>query len=108
MMRRAREAGTPDSCLRAIVDLMRRRGIPPAEASEASGGSSDAPAPADSASAPDEVATAIAISNAISARPAATDSALQANSLTREGLDSLLFRIAADSAMSVRYTAGLR
>jgi hypothetical protein len=35
MMQRAREAGAPDSSLRAIVDLMRRRGIPPAEASEA-------------------------------------------------------------------------
>jgi hypothetical protein len=51
---------------------------------------------------------AIAISNAISANPASADSALQANTLTREGLDSLLFRIAADSAMSARYTAGLR
>lgn len=35
MMQRAREAGAPDSSLRSIVDLMRRRGIPPAEASEA-------------------------------------------------------------------------
>jgi len=75
-------------------------------ATAACGGASDTSA--DTAAAPDEVAIAIAISNAISANPAAADSALQANSLTREGLDALLFRIAADSAMSVRYTAGLR
>lgn len=74
----------------------------------ACGGSSDTAPPAEMASAPDDVTMAIAISNAISANPSAADSALLANSLTREGLDSLLFRIAADSALSARYTAGLR
>jgi len=77
-------------------------------AAAACGGSNETPAPASSASAPDDVALAIAISNAIRANPAVADSVLTANALTAAGLDSLMFRIAADSAMSVRYTAGLR
>jgi hypothetical protein len=77
-------------------------------AAAACGGSKETPAPASNASAPDDVALAIAISNAIRANPAVIDSVLAANTLTVAGLDSLMFRIAADSAMSVRYTDGLR
>lgn len=34
------------------------------------------------------------------------DSILQANSLTRAGFDSLLYKIAADSTLSAQYSAG--
>lgn len=53
-----------------------------------------------------DVTLALAISAALTAHPASSDSVLAANGLTRAGLDSLLYRIAADSTMSRQYSAG--
>jgi hypothetical protein len=53
---------------------------------------------------PPEVARAVAVSRGIDANPAAADSVLAANGLTRAGLDSLMYTIAADSALSAAYT----
>jgi len=67
----------------------------------ACGGSDSAATPA-----ADDVSTALAVARGIDANPAAADSVLGAYGLTRDLLDSLMYRIAADSAMSARYTAG--
>lgn len=53
-----------------------------------------------------EVTLALTIANGIEAAPAMADSILQANSLTRAGFDSLLYRISADSTLSAQYAAG--
>lgn len=53
---------------------------------------------------PPEVARAVAVARGIDAEPAAADSVLAANGLTRAGLDSLMYVIAADSALSAAYT----
>lgn len=55
-----------------------------------------------------EVTLALAIAKGIDAAPAAVDSVLQANGLTREGFDSLLYRIAEDGELSAQYTSGRR
>lgn len=55
-----------------------------------------------------EVTLALAIAKGIDAAPAAVDSVLQANGLTRAGFDSLLYRIAEDGALSAQYTSGRR
>lgn len=72
----------------------------------ACGGAKEAPEAEPSVSA--DVTLALAISAALAANPASSDSVLTANGLTRDGLDSLLYRIAADSAMSAQYSAGRR
>lgn len=53
-----------------------------------------------------EVRLALAVANGIEASPSMADSILQANSLTRAGFDSLLYKISADSALSAQYAAG--
>lgn len=71
---------------------------PPAEA--------DAPA-ADTAAVsvvvPEWVAPVAAVANAIEARPAAADSILAANGMTREEFESRLFEIAADPMLTEAY-----
>ena len=51
---------------------------------------------------------AAGISNAIAANPAAADSILKANDMTREQFDRMLYDIAADSAQSAAYAAARR
>jgi len=51
---------------------------------------------------------AIAVARAIQAAPAAADSILGAHGLTRAGLDSLLYAIAADSTLARAYTEAMR
>jgi len=76
---------------------------PPAETTRA-----DSPAAITPASLPSDVALAVTVARAVEANPAATDSILAAQGLTRAGLDSLMFAIAADSAKAAAYTAALR
>ena len=54
------------------------------------------------------VAQAVAVARGIEANPEAADSVLAANGLTAAGLDSLMYLIAADSALSAAYTEALR
>jgi len=63
---------------------------------------------AEAAALPPAVARAVAVARGIEANPAATDSVLAANGLTAAGLDSLMYTIAADSALSAAYTDALR
>jgi PBP1b-binding outer membrane lipoprotein LpoB len=67
----------------------------------------DTAAPQQTALAPD-VQLAVTVARAIDAAPASTDSILSANGLTKAGLDSLMYAIAADSAKSAAYTAARR
>ncbi|HSA57848.1 MAG TPA: hypothetical protein VLE53_19200 [Gemmatimonadaceae bacterium] len=60
------------------------------------------------ASLPPDVQLALTVAHALDAAPANTDSILSANGLTREGLDSLMYTIASDSAKAAAYTAGRR
>lgn len=75
---------------------------------------SSAQAPAESASAspaaslPPDVALAVEIARAVQANPSAADSVLAAHRLSRAGLDSLVYAIAADSAKAAAYSAALR
>lgn len=72
----------------------------------ACGGAKDDAPMADTAMAPSgDVALALKVSSGVDAAPAMTDSVLAANGLTRAGLDSLMYRIGADSAMSAQYAA---
>jgi hypothetical protein len=57
---------------------------------------------------PAAVARAVAVARGIEANPAAADSVLAANGLTAAGLDSLMYTIAQDSAMSAAYRDALR
>jgi hypothetical protein len=57
---------------------------------------------------PPEVARAAAVARGIQANPAAADSILAANGLTAAGLDSLMYTIAADSALSAAYANEIR
>jgi hypothetical protein len=54
---------------------------------------------------PADVQLAVAVAQAISAAPAKVDSILSAYSLTRAGLDSLMYTIAADSTKAAAYAA---
>ena len=47
---------------------------------------------------------AVAVAHAIRANPAAADSILVSHGLTRAGLDSLMYDVAADSALARAYT----
>ncbi len=57
---------------------------------------------------PPDVQRAVTVARAIEANPAALDSILSAHGLTRAGLDSLMYAIAADSAKAAAYSAALR
>lgn len=52
----------------------------------------------------DRAASAAATANAIALHPAVADSVLRAAGFTRDAFETLLYEIAADSAMSVEYT----
>ena len=66
------------------------------------------PAAGMAAELPPDVALAVDLARAVEANPAAADSILAAHQLTRAGLDSLMFAIAADSAKAAAYSAALR
>jgi hypothetical protein len=51
---------------------------------------------------------AVAVARAIQANPAAADSILAAHGLTRAGFDSLMYDVAADSALARAYTEAIR
>jgi len=74
---------------------------PPAEAAEAmdteSGGVSLA-----------DLDRSVTVAQAIRATPGAADSILAAHGLTRPGFDSLMYAIAADSALARAYTESIR
>ena len=55
-----------------------------------------------------DVQLAATVARAIDAAPASADSILSAHGLTRDGLDSLMYAIAADSAKTAAYTAARR
>lgn len=57
---------------------------------------------------PPDVAMAVTVARAIEANPTALDSILAAHGLTRSGLDSLMYAIAADSVKAAAYSAALR
>lgn len=57
---------------------------------------------------PADVQLAVAVARAIDVTPGKADSILTAHGLTREGLDSLMYAIAADSAKSAAYSAARR
>jgi len=57
---------------------------------------------------PADVQTALAVDSAVRAQPAKSDSILRAHGLTPAGLDSLMYRIATDSAMRAQYAAARR
>ena len=65
------------------------------------------PTPASSASTQnaDRARSAAAVANAIAARPSAADSILTAAGMTRDSFQTLMYEIAADSAMSAAYAA---
>jgi hypothetical protein len=54
---------------------------------------------------PSWVGTVARVANAIERTPAAADSILTANNMTRMALDSLLYDIAADPALTAAYEA---
>jgi len=60
------------------------------------------------ASLPPDVALAVEIARAVQANPSAADSVLAAHRLSRAGLDSLVYAIAADSTKAAAYSAALR
>lgn len=55
-----------------------------------------------------DVELAVTVARAIDAAPAKVDSILSAHGLTRDGLDSLMYAIAGDSAKTAAYTAARR
>jgi len=60
------------------------------------------------ASAMTAVDHAVAAAHAIQANPAATDSILAAHGLTRARFDSLMYEVAADSALARAYTEAIK
>ena len=54
---------------------------------------------------PFDVQTALAVQRGIATAPTKTDSVLTANRLTAAGLDSLMYRIASDSALRAAFAA---
>jgi hypothetical protein len=57
---------------------------------------------------PPDVQLAVNVERALLAAPASADSILTANGLTRDGLDSLMYAIARDSAKAAAYSAARR
>jgi hypothetical protein len=55
-----------------------------------------------------DVELAIAVYRGIEASPGAVDSVLAAHGVTEAGLDSLMYRIASDSARAAAYTRAIR
>jgi len=68
----------------------------------------EATAPAAEMAAPSMVDQAVALAQAIRAMPGAADSILTAHGLTRPGFDSLMYAVAADSAMARAYSEAIR
>lgn len=66
------------------------------------------PLVADTQDLPPDVQLAVTVARAIEANPTALDSILSTHGLTRAGLDSLMYAIAADSAKAAAYSAALR
>jgi len=60
------------------------------------------------ASAMTAVDHAVAAAHAIETHPAATDSILAAHGLSRAGFDSLMYEVAADSALARAYAEAMR
>lgn len=58
--------------------------------------------------APTDVELAATVARAIDAAPTKVDSILAAHGLTRDGLDSLMYAIASDSAKTAAYSAARR
>ena len=54
-----------------------------------------------------EVRRAVDVARALRARPDSADAILTAHRITRSGLDSLLYRIAADPRLATQYERGL-
>jgi len=75
---------------------------------QGSGEAAQAAMTATAESLPPVVAQAVALAKALEANPMAADSVLAANGMTRAGLDSLMYTIAADSALSAAYTKALQ
>jgi hypothetical protein len=67
-----------------------------------------APEPGGEVSVVSEVDQAVVTAKAIRANPVAADSILAAHGLTREGFDSLMYDVAADTARSRVYTEAMR
>lgn len=63
------------------------------------------PPPAAEPAVPADVQLAVTVAQAIDAAPTKGDSILTANGLTRPGLDSLMYVIAADSTKAAAYAA---
>src|SRR5688500_7470102 len=93
-------------CIVAGV-LMTVTGCAGGEKTGDSAAASVTPTPASSAATQntDRARTAAAVANAIAARPSAADSILTAAGMTRDSFQTLMYEIAADSAMSAAYAA---
>ena len=68
-------------------------------------GASGASGETEQPSVPADVQTAVAVARGVEAFPNRSDSVLAANGLTPAGFDSLMYRIAADSAMRAAFAA---
>ncbi len=90
----------------AAVILAAACGRPGGQAAEAAEAADVATAAAPAAVT--SVDRAVATAKAIQATPSATDSILAAHGLTRAGLDSLMYEIAADPALARAYTDAMR
>lgn len=66
---------------------------------------SEGAAATQSVAVPAEVQTALAVASAIQAAPQRADSILAAHGLTAAGFDSLMYRIAGDSALRAAFNA---
>jgi len=82
----------------AVLILAAACGGPEGEATGARGG----------ASAMTAVDLAVMTAQAVQANPAVADSILVAHGLTRAGFDSLLYSLAADSALAREYSEAIR
>jgi PBP1b-binding outer membrane lipoprotein LpoB len=69
------------------------------------GNASDTTTGVTQAAVPADVQTAVAVKRGIDASPDKADSVLQANGLTVAGFDSLMYRIAADSALRAAFAS---
>jgi hypothetical protein len=86
------------SALGTALILVAACSRPGGQTADAAGGSSAMPV----------VDRAVVVARAIQANPAATDSILGAHGLTRVGFDSLMYDVAADSALARAYTEAMR
>ena len=72
---------------------------------DSTGDTSAAPQTAAVPAVPPEVQKAVAVRSGIAAAPDKADSVLAANGLTVAGFDSLMYRIAADSALRAAFAS---